>query len=92
MALELGGTDESEEVHENWEELLLKRRIVSDLRDVFGKEMEEVSPEQSIGRVSAEVILNCPPGYPTLIHGERILQEHLMFIKNKKKIKVVRDE
>ncbi|HBG49988.1 MAG TPA: hypothetical protein DDW90_10960, partial [Cyanobacteria bacterium UBA9971] len=47
--------------------------------------------EESIGRVSAEVIAICPPGVPILVPGERITEDHLPFLSKTHSIQVMKE-
>lgn len=58
-------------------------------RKAYMSEKEEVSPEQGVGRVSAEIIAVCPPGIPVLVPGELITESHLPFLNKKQSILVV---
>ncbi len=50
---------------------------------------KEVELKYAISRVSMELILDYPPGIPILIPGEVIKKEHIDYLKNRKKIKVL---
>ncbi len=56
---------------------------------VWNKPYREVELKYSISRVAMEVITNYPPGVPVLLPGEVIKKEHLDFLKDRKKIKVL---
>lgn len=57
------GSENELEFKESEHSLILKnRKIVADIRDIFGSETELVEGRKAIGRVSAEVIAPCPPG------------------------------
>jgi arginine/lysine/ornithine decarboxylase len=40
--------------------------------------------------ISAEIKYKCPPGFPVLVYGEEILQEHLELFGPDEKLKVMR--
>ena len=63
------------------EALLSKRTFKVDIREVIASENEIVSLEDSVGRICAEYFMKCPPGYPLLIHGEVILEEHVKILR-----------
>ncbi len=47
--------------------------------------------EKCVGKISAEVYYSCPPGYPLLIYGEVISEEHIKFLKgHKTELKVLK--
>ena len=56
---------------------------------VWGKPYKEVELKYAVSRVSMELISAYPPGIPVLIPGEVIKKEHLEYLKDKKKIKVL---
>ena len=65
--------------------------IVCTPRKAYISSKEEVLPEESIGRVSAEVIAICPPGVPILVPGERITEDHLPFLSKTHSIQVMKE-
>ena len=71
--------------------LLEKRQIIADIRDIFAAKTEMLPPSQCVGRISADVIFACPPGYPILIYGEKVTENHLPFLVKKEKIEVIID-
>ena len=56
---------------------------------VWGMPYKEVELKYAVSRVSMELILDYPPGIPILIPGEVIKKEHIEYLKNRKKIKVL---
>jgi arginine/lysine/ornithine decarboxylase len=44
---------------------------------VLSAEKETLPIEKCVGKISAEVYYSCPPGYPLLIYGEVISEEHI---------------
>ena len=60
-------------------------------RDAFFSPKETVSKHDSIGRVAAEVIAECPPGISILLPGEIIREEHLPYLKDYDFIEVVKE-
>lgn len=54
-------------------------------RQAFYAEMEEISLEQSLGRISGETITYYPPGIPCLGVGETITEEVLAYITQKQR-------
>ncbi|OGI01884.1 MAG: hypothetical protein A2Y25_07985 [Candidatus Melainabacteria bacterium GWF2_37_15] len=59
-------------------------------RAAYIAEKEEVSLEESIGKVCAEVIAVCPPGIPVLIPGEIITEKHLPYLNKRHSILIVK--
>ncbi len=71
------------------EEILPLQKILTP-RQAFFEKHETVSIEQAVGRISAQLISKCPPGIPQIIPGERINEDSLRNIANKR-IKVVKE-
>ena len=62
-----------------------------DLRDVLSSKTDKITLKDAVGRVSAEVKSVSPPGYPILLYGELIKEEHLKYFQASDQIKVVSD-
>ncbi len=56
---------------------------------VWGREYKEVDLKYALSRVSMELIADYPPGVPILLPGEVIRKEHLDYISDRQKIKVL---
>ena len=69
---------------------MLVPKIKMNLRSAFYAPKEEVRKEDSIGRISAEVIAECPPGIAVLLPGEQITKEHLPYLESYEVLKVVK--
>lgn len=65
--------------------------IICSPRKAYISVKEKVSAEESIGRVCAEVIAICPPGFPILIPGEKITEEHLPYLAKTSSIQVMKE-
>lgn len=67
-------------------------KLVMSLRESIFSEFEKVSVNDSIGRISAQIVAKCPPGIPIVIPGELISESNVELIKktNIKFIKVVK--
>ena len=61
------------------------------LRDAFYMEKEIIKKENAIGRVSGEVIAECPPGIAILLPGELITKEHLPYLTDYEEIEVIKE-
>ena len=59
-------------------------------RKAYISAKEQVIPEESIGRISTEIIAFCPPGIPVLIPGEKITEDHLPYLINRQSVQVVK--
>lgn len=70
---------------------MLIPEIRMNLRQAFYAEKEEVNKENAIGRISAEVIAECPPGIAILLPGELITAEHLPYLEQYDKLEVVKN-
>jgi arginine decarboxylase len=64
-------------------------RVIYSPREAFKKTSIQIKPEDSIGRISKETIVNYPPGIPILIQGELIYKHHIDSIKDKKYIEII---
>ncbi len=56
---------------------------------VWGREYKEVELKYALSRVSMELIADYPPGIPVLLPGEVIKKEHLEYLSDRQKIKVL---
>lgn len=64
--------------------------IKMSLRDAFYSEKETIPKDLAIGRISAEVIAECPPGIAVLLPGELITKEHLPYLTDYDFIEVIK--
>jgi lysine decarboxylase len=55
------------------------------------KKSERVSVKDSIGRISEELIAECPPGISVLVPGEIIEEKHLPYLQKYEHISVILD-
>lgn len=63
--------------------------IQKSLREAFYSDKETINKEDAIGRISAEVIAECPPGIAILLPGELITEEHLPYLTDYKTVEVI---
>ena len=61
------------------------------LREAFYMEKEIIKKERSVGRISGEVIAECPPGIAILLPGELITKEHLPYLTDYEEIEVIKE-
>ena len=59
-------------------------------RDAFYSEKETIPKENAVGRISAEVIAECPPGISILLPGELITEAHMPYLNEYKFIEVIK--
>ena len=64
--------------------------IKMSLREAFYSEKETIPKDLAIGRISAEVIAECPPGIAVLLPGELITEEHLPYLADYDFIEVIK--
>ena len=64
--------------------------IEMSLRDAYYAPKETITKEKAIGRISAEVIAECPPGISILLPGELITEEHLPYLNDYETLEVVK--
>ena len=69
---------------------MIEPNIVMNLREAYYSEKETVAKEDAVGRISAEVIAECPPGISVLLPGELITKEHLPYLYAYEKISVIK--
>ena len=69
---------------------MLEPQIMMSLRAAYYAEKEVVPKEQAIGRISAEVVAECPPGISILLPGELITKEHLPYLNDYESLEVVK--
>ncbi len=56
---------------------------------VWGHPYKEVELKYALARVSMELVTDYPPGIPILLPGEVIKKEHIDYLSNRQKIKVL---
>lgn len=64
--------------------------IKMSLRDAYFSEKEIILKEQAVGRLSGEVVAECPPGISILLPGELITEEHLPYLTDYDVIEVLK--
>ena len=64
--------------------------IKKSLRDAYFSEKEIISKEQAVGRLSGEVVAECPPGISILLPGELITEAHLPYLADYDVIEVLK--
>lgn len=69
---------------------MLEPQIKMSLREAFYAEKETIPKSEAIGRISAEVVAECPPGISILLPGELITEEHLPYLNDYETLEVVR--
>ena len=69
---------------------MLEPQIKMSLREAFYAEKETIPKSEAIGRVSAEVVAECPPGISILLPGELITEEHLPYLNDYETLEVVK--
>ncbi len=57
----------------------------------FIAKSKKIAPENAVGLISKETIVNYPPGIPFIIAGEVIRKEHLEFLRHLREIEVIND-
>ena len=70
---------------------MLTPQIKLSLREAYYKEKETVSKTDAIGRISGEMIAECPPGISILLPGELITKEHLPYLLDYETIDVIKE-
>ncbi|MFQ8627075.1 MAG: hypothetical protein ACLSA2_11800, partial [Candidatus Gastranaerophilaceae bacterium] len=60
------------------------------LREAFYSHKETIPKSEAVGRISAEVIAECPPGIAVLLPGELITEEHMPYLVDYDFIEVIK--
>ena len=68
---------------------MLEPQIKMSLREAFYSKKETILKEHAVGRISAEVVAECPPGISILLPGELITEEHLPYLNDYENLEVV---
>ena len=68
---------------------MLEPQIKMSLRDAFYAEKERIPKTEAVGRISAEVVAECPPGISILLPGEMITEEHMPYLNDYETLEVV---
>lgn len=69
---------------------MLTPQIVMNPREAYYSEKETIEKEKAIGRISAEVIAECPPGISILLPGELITEAHMPYLNEFKYLEVIK--
>ena len=69
---------------------MLEPTILMSLREAYYAKKETIKKEDAIGRISAEVVAECPPGISILLPGELITEEHLPYLNDYDCLEVVK--
>ncbi|MBE7703092.1 MAG: aminotransferase class V-fold PLP-dependent enzyme [Cyanobacteria bacterium SIG28] len=69
---------------------MLEPQIKMSLREAYYADKEVIAKENAIGRISAELVAECPPGISILLPGELITEEHLPYLNDYKTLEVVK--
>ena len=69
---------------------MLEPKIMMSLREAYYAEKEIIKKEDAIGRISAEVVAECPPGISILLPGELITEAHLPYLNDYETLEVVK--
>lgn len=56
--------------------------IKMNIQEAYYREKETIKKEDAIGRISGEIIAECPPGISILVPGELITQEHMAYLED----------
>ena len=71
---------------------LLNPEIKISPKEAFYKGFEIIETNKAVGKISADLIAECPPGIFVLTPGEIIKKEHLPYLVNYKTLKVVKED
>lgn len=68
---------------------MLEPQIKMSLRDAYYAEKIRIPKSEAIGRISAEVVAECPPGISILLPGELITEAHMPYLNDYETLEVV---
>ncbi len=66
--------------------------IKKNLREAYFSPKEIVSKENALGKLSGEVVAECPPGISILLPGELITEQHLPYLTDYEKIEIIKED
>lgn len=69
---------------------MLAAEIKMNIQEAFYADKETVLKEEAIGRISGEIIAECPPGIAILAPGELITEDHLPYLEDYEYIDVLK--
>ena len=64
--------------------------IKMNLREAYYSEKETIPKTEAIGRISAEIIAECPPGIAVLLPGELITESHMPYLTDYEFLEVIK--
>lgn len=64
--------------------------IKKNLREAYFSEKEIIPKNEAIGRISGEVVAECPPGISILLPGELITEAHLPYLADYETLEVIK--
>ena len=71
---------------------MLTPNIKMNLQEAFYADKETVLKENAIGRISGEIIAECPPGIAILVPGELVTEEHMSYLEDYEYVDVLNGE
>lgn len=69
---------------------LLTPIIKMNIQDAYYSYKEDVKKHDAIGRISGEIVAECPPGISILVPGELITEEHIPYLEGYDSIEVLK--
>lgn len=69
---------------------MLTPDIKISLRDAYFSEKEIIPKAEAVGRISGEVVAECPPGITILLPGELITESHLPYLTDYQVIEILK--
>lgn len=66
--------------------------IKMNIQEAFYTQKETVKKKDAIGRISGEIIAECPPGIAILVPGELITQDHMSYLEDYDFIEVLKND
>jgi len=69
---------------------MLTPYIKMNLQEAFYSDKETLLKQDAIGKISSEIIAECPPGIAILVPGELITEEHMSYLEDYEYIDVLK--
>lgn len=67
-----------------------KREMITNPKEAFNSLQEEITISKAQEHICSQIVTTYPPGIPLLTYGEKITSQHLNFIDNNIKIRIVK--
>ena len=69
--------------------LIQNRNIVMPIKEVWAQKTETIPIGEAVGRISADCIRPCPPGFPFIFYGETIKKQNVQLLGEDRMVEVI---